>query len=315
MMDASIIVCTYNRAESLRDTLRALHALKSPAKRNWEVVVVDNNSRDETRQAVEEFGRGFARLRYLFEPRQGLSYARNHGLAAARGRILLFTDDDVAPEPDWVQRVLDGMSRTGCLACGGFIAPEWESPPPAWLTERFHGFLAVRAERADTYRIEGDMQPPFGANMAFRREVFDRFGQFDVGRGRSGNVLASGEDGELFQRILDDGGEVMFFGDARVHHTVESFRLTKRYFRRWRYQTSRNLAQSRGFPGKRRLFGVPPYLVPQLLRAAARALVARLTDPADEAFGREIIVWHFLGAIAGLWRSRSDAPRPPAVPK
>lgn len=311
-LDATIIVCTYNRATSLPRTLRALAAQDVRKGIDWEVLVVDNNSSDGTRQVVERFAADFARLRYGFEQRQGLSYARNRGLDLARGKRILFTDDDVAPEADWVQRILDGMDATGCIACGGFIAPAWESPPPHWLTSRFHGFLAIRAERNDTYEVTRDVPPPYGANMAFRREVFERFGRFDVTRGRTGAVLASGEDGELFDRIISAGEKVMFFGDARVHHAVESFRLTRRYFRRWRRQTSRNLAQTRGFPGEKRVFGVPPYLLAQLLRAGWRAMVARLREPADEAFYKEIIVWHFVGAIEGLWRSRA-APRLPAT--
>lgn len=308
-LDATVIVCTYNRAGSLARTLRAVQAQRVRAGVDWELLVVDNNSRDDTRRVVEGFAQEFPRTRYCFEQRQGLSHARNHGIAAARGKVLLFTDDDVAPEPDWIERILDGMTATGCIACGGFIAPVWEAPPPPWLTERFHGFLAVRAERTDTYPITRDVQPPFGANMAFRREVFERFGLFDVTRGRTGSVLASGEDGELFERIIAAGEKVMFFGDARVHHAVESFRLTKRYFRRWRYQTSRNLAQSRGVPGARRVLGVPPYMFGQLLRAGWRALVARFGEPVDSAFHMEIIVWHFLGTIEGLWRSRGTAKR------
>ena len=161
----------------------------------------------------------------------------------------------------------------------------------------------------DTYPINNASQAPFGANMAFRREIFKRVGAFDVTRGRIGNVLASGEDGELFERILSDGRKVMFFGDARVHHKVESFRLSKRYLRRWRYQSSRNIAESRGFPGERRLFGIPRYLFPQLVRAAWNAIRARLTAPADEAFNREMIVWHFLGVISGLRRRYRGAAR------
>lgn len=304
MLHASVIVCTYNRAASLGRTLRSLQAQVLRPGTQWEVVVVDNNSSDATPQVVESFRPSFAQLRYTREPRQGLAFARNHGIGAARGELLLFTDDDVAPEPDWVQRILDGMQEHRCDACGGFIAPVWESPPPAWLTPRFHGFLAIRADRTDTYEIRAGDAPPYGANMAFRRNVFDHFGLFDVTRGRRGKILASGEDGELFERILAGGGKVMFFGDARVHHSVESFRLTKRYFRRWRYQTSRNLAETRGFKGRRRLFGVPLYLYPQTLRAIGRALAARFSAPPDEAFFREIIAWHFLGSIEGLWRSR-----------
>jgi len=304
MLHASVIVCTYNRATLLPRTLRSLQAQALRPGIEWEVLVVDNNSSDDTRAVVEAFSRTFPNLRYSHEPQQGLAFARNHGIQAARGRVLLFTDDDVAPEADWMQRILDGMEVHACDACGGFIAPEWESPPPAWLTERFHGILAIKAERTDTYEIKGGEPVPYGANMAFRREVFDHFGLFDVTRGRRGKILASGEDGELFGRMLAKGAKVMFFGDARVHHSVESFRLTKRYFRRWRYQTSRNLAETRGVRGERRLFGVPLYMYPQTLRAIGRAVVARLYAPPDEAFFREILAWHFLGSIEGLWRTR-----------
>jgi glycosyltransferase involved in cell wall biosynthesis len=302
-LDASVIVCTYNRAASLARTLECLERQQLRHGMRWEVIVVDNNSGDGTRTAVESRARAWPALRYRFEPQQGLSHARNHGIAAARGSVVLFTDDDVCPEPDWVQRILDGMAAHGCDACGGYIAPLWEATPPAWLTERFHGFLAVRANRSDTYPILADDEPPFGANMAFRREVFERVGLFDVARGRKGETLASGEDGELFARLLAGRGKVMFLGDARVHHRVESFRLTKRYLRRWRFQTSRNLAESRGIPGARCILGIPLYLFSQSARALWNACRARVTAPADEAFSRELIVWHFAGLMAGLRRN------------
>lgn len=302
-MDASIIVCTYNRAKSLSDTLRALKAQQPAAGRDWEVIVVDNNSKDDTRQVVAEYQTEWPLLRYEFEGNQGLSHARNHGIAAARGDILLFTDDDVLPEPEWLETTLGGLEKYKADACGGYIAPIWESTPPDWLTERFHGFLAVRTERHDDYAITSSSDAPFGANMAFRREVFQKVGGFDTSRGRKGNVLASGEDGELFERILSAGFMAVFLGQSRVHHKVESFRLTKRYFRRWRFQTSRNIAQSRGITGERRLFNIPLYVFPQFLRAVARTLWGYVSQPKDEAFNREMVVCHFLGTIQGLWKN------------
>lgn len=304
MMDASIIVCTYNRAESLRDTLAALKSQRTLPERRWEVVIVDNNSRDATRDVVSGAQAEWPLLRYEFQAEQGLSHARNHGIRAARGKVLLFTDDDVLPEPDWLETTLAGLEKYGADACGGYIAPIWEAPPPAWLTERFYGFLAVRADRTDDYPIEQASQAPFGANMAFRHEVFERVGGFDTSRGRKGKVLASGEDGELFERILAAGLKAVFLGGSRVHHKVEAFRITKAYLRRWRFQTSRNLAISRGVRGSRRIFNIPLYLVPQTLRALARAGWGRLTMPADEAFNRELVVCHFIGTLQGLWQSR-----------
>lgn len=305
-VDASVIVCTYNREESLRDTLAALRKQRIPPERTWEVIVVDNNSRDGTNRAVIELQKDWPNLRYEFEAAQGLSHARNHGIAAARGDVLLFTDDDVLPETDWIEVTLDGLKRYNADACGGYIEPVWQSPPPAWLSKRFYGFLAVRNERSDDYLIDKPELAPFGANMVVKKSVFDRVGLFDTGRGRTGNSLASGEDGELFERILASGIKVVFLGQSRVHHKVEAFRCTKRYFRRWRYQTSRNLAISRGVPGNNRLCNIPLYIFPQLLGALGRALSARLTQPEDESLYREIIVAHFLGMIDGLFRSRKQ---------
>jgi len=299
-MDASIVVCSYNRAESLRATLRALQALQAAPGRTWEVIVVDNNSKDHTRAVVEEAQRGWPLLRYASEGAQGLSHARNHGLGCARGEVVLFTDDDVLPEPEWLETTLAGLARHGAEACGGWIGPLWESPPPPWLTERFHGFLAVRSERSDDYPITAETSTPFGANMAFRRAVFERVGLFDTTRGRKGAVLASGEDGEMFERLLAAGMKVVFLGGSRVHHKVESFRTTKRYFRRWRIQTSRNIVMSRGMPGERRIFNIPLYLFPQLLRALGRTLSGRLFCASDEAFHREIVLCHFIGVVLGL---------------
>lgn len=303
-LHASIIVCTYNRADSLRDTLDALHDQRASPSLHWEVIVVDNNSADHTREVVESIQREWPRLRYEFEPRQGLSHARNHGISSARGEVLLFTDDDVLPESDWLETTLDGLAKYQADACGGYIAPIWETPPPAWLTERFHGFLAVRSERDDDYPILSPSQAPFGANMAVKKRVFEQVGDFDPRRGRTGSTLASGEDGEMFERILAAGLKAVFLGQARVHHKVESFRLTKRYFRRWRFQTSRNIAQSRGLAGERRLFNIPVYVFPQFLRAIIRMLWGYMTQPRDEAFNREIVVFHFIGLIQGLYRSR-----------
>ncbi len=306
---ASIIVCTYNRADSLRDTLAALKALQTQPVDDWEVIVVDNNSRDHTREVVLAAQRDWPRLRYEFEAAQGLSHARNHGIAAARGEVLLFTDDDVLPEPDWLQVTLSGLARHGADACGGFIAPLWETPPPAWLTARFHGFLAVRTDRTDDYPIDSPAKAPYGANMVVKKSVFDRIGGFDTGRGRTGKSLASGEDSELFERILAAGMKAVFLGHSRVHHKVEAFRCTKAYMRRWRFQTSRNLAISKGVAGDNRIFNIPMYLFPQVLRALVRVLTGRLGQPADEAFFREIIVAHFLGTLSGLVASRNAANR------
>lgn len=303
-MDASIIVCSYNRADSLSETLIALRQQHVNPEISWEVIIVDNNSDDHTLEVVENAQRKWPELHYTLEPQQGLSHARNHGIKYASGDILLFTDDDVLPESDWLKTTLIGMEEYQADACGGYIAPIWESPPPLWLTERFYGFLAVRTDRSDDYPIDKPGLAPFGANMAVKKAVFEQVGVFDTDRGRKGKVLASGEDGELFERILSAGLKAVFLGSSRVHHKVEGFRLTKKYIRNWRFQTSRNIAQSVGLKGAHRIFNIPLYIFPQLLRAILRMLWGKISAAKDEAFNREIIVCHFLGLIQGLYRTR-----------
>ncbi|MBQ0720402.1 MAG: glycosyltransferase [Gammaproteobacteria bacterium] len=299
-MKVSLIICTYNRAESLKETLAYVKNLATPSNCDWEVIVVDNNSADHTHDVVSQLQDTWPNLRYEFENQQGLSFARNHGIACSNGEILFFTDDDVLPEPDWIEKSLNGLEKHKADACGGFIAPIWEKAPPTWLTEKFHGFLAIRTDRTEDYIINESSQLPFGANMAFKRSVFDDFGGFDVNRGRKGNVLASGEDGEMFERLLNAGGKVVFIASAKVHHKVEGFRLTKKYFRKWRYQTSRNIALSNGWPGERKIAGIPLYIFPQLARAILNSVKSRIYGTPEETLLKDIITCHFIGTIFGL---------------
>ncbi len=304
-LDASVIICTFNRADSLYDTLCAVQRQETHPERNWEVIVVDNNSNDHTRSVVEAVQGEWPLLRYTFEANQGLSHARNHGIALAKGQVILFTDDDVLPEADWVETTLNGLVRYDADACGGYIAPIWETPPPNWLNERFYGFLAIRTERQDDFVIQAHRDLPFGANMAFKHDVFDRVGTFDVRRGRMGQALFGGEDLDMFERLLAAGFKVVFLGRSRVHHKVESYRLKKQYFRRWRRQTSRNIAMSKGVIGDRRLLNVPLYMIPQFGRALWRAIQARLFLTEDEVLHRDMIVNHFVGTFQGLLAFRN----------
>lgn len=303
-LDASVVVCTYNRCASLAETLDAIGAQQVPPGFHWELIVVDNNSRDDTSGTVERFAasRPDLAVRYGFEPKQGLSNARNHGIGVATGEFLVFTDDDVLPAVDWLATLVRGMREESCDAAGGYIEPLWQAAPPPWLTERFYGFLAVRTDPEGPKAAHAEEEMPFGANLAFRRAVFDRIGLFDPHLGRKGNVLAGGEEIDVLMRVVQSGGRVVYFPAARVRHKVEAFRLSKRYFRRWRYQCSRNEAAAMPAQAGRQAFGVPLYILRQLGTAAWKTLTMTLQGPADVAFRQEMIVWHFLGLASGLRR-------------
>ena len=134
-MTITLILCTYNRCRSLAQALESAAALRLPKPIEWEVLVVDNNSSDQTRHVVEDFRRRYpGRFRYLFEPQQGLSYARNAGVRQAKGDILAFTDDDVTVEPTWLQNLTACLHDGEWAGAGGRTVLAHPFSPPKWLT-------------------------------------------------------------------------------------------------------------------------------------------------------------------------------------
>lgn len=304
MVNISVIICTYNRASSLADTLQSLEK-QSYGYNKWELIVVDNNSNDDTKEIISQYSGKLPNLTYKFEPQQGLSNARNLGINSAQGEIIVFTDDDVLPGIDWLALIQSNMDKYNCDACGGYIAPKWEAPPPPWLTEIFYGFLAIKTDPNGPRQLSINDELPFGANMAFRKSMFSRYGLFDTQKGRKGNILAGGEDTEMFARIIQENCSVYYFPDIKVTHKVEAFRIKKNYFRRWRFQCSKNIAVTSEFEGARRFFGVPLYLIRQTARAIIKSVYYLIAKPQDTAFRQEMIVWHFLGLIAGILNSNN----------
>ena len=134
-MQLSVIICTWNRAELLREALNSLGKTELPQGIDWEVLIVDNNSTDETSEVCKEFvGQNPSRYRYIIEKRQGKSFALNTGIENAKGKILSFTDDDVTVDSVWLAETIRMFESTPCAGVSGKIVPVWNSPKPAWLT-------------------------------------------------------------------------------------------------------------------------------------------------------------------------------------
>jgi glycosyltransferase involved in cell wall biosynthesis len=145
------------------DTLAALSRQEVPPGIAFETILVDNNSSDNTKEIAERFTAQNSApfLRYFFESKQGLSHARNRGIAEAQGEFILFTDDDVSPESDWLATLYQSMTDNDCDGAGGWIGPTWEIPPPKWLTEIFFGFLAIRTDSGEPKIITAESEPPY----------------------------------------------------------------------------------------------------------------------------------------------------------
>src|ERR1700726_4552184 len=140
---STVILCTHNRARSLAKALESVATQALPQPIGWEILVVDNNSSDETRQVIEDCRRRYPdRIRYVFEPQQGISYARNTGVRNAQGDILAFIDDDETADAEWLQNLTANLYSGEWSGAGGRILPQWNCPRPQWLSDRNSWTLA-----------------------------------------------------------------------------------------------------------------------------------------------------------------------------
>jgi len=224
----SAIVPTHNRASSLRHTIASLQQQSLPSD-DYEIIVVDNASTDDTKTVVEEANRkGAKEVRYVYEGRLGLHNARHAGARAAQARILAFTDDDAICERDWLEQLLACYSDPQVGCAGGKILPKWEVPPPTWIL-RYPGALAL-LDRGDEVKELKWPEDIYGCNFSIRREVLFGLGGFNP-ESFSDIWLGDGETG-LVRKVYAAGWKVIYNPKAVVWHIIPQSRLTLEYMKR-----------------------------------------------------------------------------------
>lgn len=239
MVRISLVIATYNRAEQLMTTLVSV-AAQSLAPEAWECVVVDNNSTDATRERVAAFGACHPELhiRYIFEREQGLSAARNAGIAASQGDIIAFVDDDERIVPDFLGAYVDLFdSHPEAMAAGGCIIAEYPTGRPRWMSRFTEQPIANPMNYGAAVRVFPKGKIPGGGNMAFRREALVRVGIFDTSLGRTGKSLIGGEESDLFERMAAVGIRPYYVPRAVMYHIIPAEKLTREYFLRLCYNT------------------------------------------------------------------------------
>lgn len=243
-MKISVVICTYNRSALLRDSIADIQAQAFPSS-EYEVLVVDNNSSDDTRAVTESLAASSeTTIRYLFEGTQGLSFARNTGIRNACGDIVVFTDDDIAAPTNYLHAIATAFDDPAVAAVGGPIRPIWPFEPPEWLTSDWHGFLTISEfkEAAAAGEFKGPHEYPWGANIAFRREIFKDIGTFPTKLGRVGKCLLSNEEVGLCKKIVAAGFRIGFAADAVIFHKIPPERLTRQWYYHRTYWQGRSNA-------------------------------------------------------------------------
>jgi glycosyltransferase involved in cell wall biosynthesis len=312
----SIVISTYNRCDQLPIAVNA--CLAQHPGTPYEVIVVDNNSTDGTRRWVEaRMATAGGRLRYVFEPKQGLPNARNAGIAAARGLYVAFTDDDVHVAPDWVASIARAFAQHPEVdMIGGKVLPRWPGPLPRWFSRLQWAPLALQDKGEAPMVVDAANAAPclIGASFAFRREVFERIGAFDP-------AFTRAQDREIQVRLWRAKGRGLYVPDMVVWVDVPADRLTKQYFRFWYTRSGRFASRMRLLdlidrdgrmvesPGGRELFGCPAFIYRQIVEHAGGTLRALLRRDEARAFYHENRTRFLISYAAERARRRQDLAR------
>lgn len=234
MIRLSVIISTYNRSAMLLQTLQSL-VEQNASRYEWECVVVNNNSTDDTAERVEEFiteHSGF-NLRMVNEPNQGLSYARNRGIRESEGEYIAILDDDEKVSPDFVDAYIELFDSVGdAVAAGGPIVAEYLTAKPDWMSSYTERPIANTLYLGDEIKPFPKDRIPGGGNMAIRRDAIRRYGVFDTSLGYVGEDLVGGEESDLFERLDIAEAKYYYVPKAVMYHLIPEQKLTKEYFER-----------------------------------------------------------------------------------
>lgn len=304
-MNISVIICTFNRSHNLADCLEHLKNQLVGEKLDWEIIIIDNNSTDDTQNVVEDYKKSSTlNIRYIFEGKQGLSYARNTGIKISKGEYLVFIDDDIKVSPNWLQSIYTSFKEQNCDAVGGRIHIDSDQRLPSWITPELYGFLGHQDFGDNPHTIDGINQCPFGGNMAIHRRVIEMIGYFNIGLGRKGEgfkkeELFKGEETEFFSRLAAAKGKLYYHPDALVYHKILPHQLEKTFFLNLHHNAGIQQTEFDSTIYRRNLFGIPLFVIGQLIRSIYRYATSVLIHGIDNSFRKLMNIYYFLGMIEG----------------
>lgn len=309
-MHLDVVVPTYNRSVRVCRTIQSLLDASVPDGHTVQILVVENNCRDDTSLRVGALATQHpGRLHLLREGSQGVSHARNAGIRAATGDLVGFIDDDERVVPNWVETAFAAFSSRPELSfIGGPYLPSWEAPAPEWLPASYPSAIGIKLGAPDDTPF-GDPAAGMlmGGNAVVRRSVFELVGVFDVTLGRTDKGLLSSEDDDFYGRLMAAGLSGLFLPRLAIYHDIPAGRLTKDYHRRWCFGRGVSLGYRMRTlpPTEPLLLGLPRWQVRKAAAGVGRRLLGIVgVVKAAEAFDAELAVWDLMGIAYGryLWR-------------
>jgi glucosyl-dolichyl phosphate glucuronosyltransferase len=264
----SVVICTYNRANLLVSALRSV-CKQTIGSSSYEVIVVDNNSNDQTRSVTEEFCDKYGNIRYLYEEIQGLSHARNRGWREAEGAYIGYMDDECLVPPNWLEVASRVIERVSPGVFGGPYLPSYNAPRPRWFKDAYGSFQAGLQARC-----LGEQEYLRGGNIFFRRSLIKSLGGFSPSLGMTGKKMAYGEETALLRQIRTKAKDEKIYYDPAlvVHHLVQTRKMNLKWIIAHHFVSGRYAYLTLG--EKRRL----PYMSVYALIAMSFSVLAFLFE-------------------------------------
>ena len=302
----TVLMATFNGARTIPDVLNAYCKLDSPPG-GWKLVIVDNGSTDSTKDIVASFSSRLP-LTYIFEPRIGKNTALNTGLLHVTGDLVVMTDDDALPKPDWLVEVRAAAdSQPSFSVFGGAIVPHWEIPPQKWILP-FTSVLTI----TDPAWEEGPIVAArvWGPNMTVRSAVIETGYRFDPSLGPTGPRYQMGDEAEYLQRVTKAGFRAWHCKRAVVAHMIRTHQMKKKWMLRRALANGRAMYQweykEYSATSPVLLLGMPRYVIRQVLTQAIHVLRARLSQDSDTVFKELWRLYYLIGyAIGGRIQHRA----------
>ena len=296
----TVLMATYQGAGTLPEVLKAYCKLDSPND-GWNLIIVDNGSTDSTKEIIASF-RSRLPLTYVFEPTLGKSAALNTGLRGVTGDLVVMTDDDALPRPDWlVQMRLAADSQPSFSIFGGAIVPHWEIPPEDWILKPPQYILSITDPSwEDGPTVAASV---YGPNMAVRSEVIRAGYRFDASLGPVGPLYLMGEDTEFVQRLSKAGFRAWHCKRAVVAHMIRREQMKKKWMlrRAMRYGSAHYQSECRECSPSQPvlLLGIPRYMIREVLEQAIQVARAKLSQDAATVFKEHWQLYYLVGRALG----------------
>ncbi len=232
-VEISVIVCTYNRAKYINQLLESIACQDFPKER-YEIIFINNNSTDQTETICNKFKERNQSIdfKYFNETQQGLSFARNRGIKEANGKLVAFIDDDAVAHTGYLKQISASFAENPAIdASGGKIVPLYETTPPKWMNKFLAPVMSV-IDLGENVKEFPKNKFPIGANMIFRKSVFDKVGDFNTKLGRTGKNMLGGEEKDIFFRMKKHDLNIYWLPQIVVSHSVPDTRLQESFIKK-----------------------------------------------------------------------------------